>query len=150
MSNELGPRPKCPECGKPTSEFPCTHCGWEPVIDVEDPLKDWPIIPNIPIEWKHLEDGSMIASAVKIDLGALGEFELSSELNISAEDAPVYDFQDFESVRKDIQRAFGDIILKAAARILVRRGEGILPIEHPYSLAIKVFHPLIQPQSSDE
>lgn len=114
-------------------------------IDIEDPLKGWPKIPDIPIEWKHLKDGSMEASVTEVDLGVLGKFELSSELNISAEDAPAFDMQDLESVKRDVQHAFGDLILKAAARVLVRRGRGISPIRHPYSLAIKAFHPLIQP-----
>lgn len=93
-------------------------------------LKGWPDIPEVPIKFNLKtgpEDGSRIAAPVEMDLGVLGIWT-SEQLKISPEAVEEFGEEGPEEMRRDAQYAFENVILKAAAKILAKRGEGLGPM----------------------
>lgn len=100
----------------------------------------FPRIPEIEVEFKpHVfDDGSkglIVDPPVVIDLGILGEFELGSIPLADEEDLPM-DEQKAE-VRKEVQVALERLLLRFAAVVLVKRGEGLSPVGIWYEGALR-------------
>lgn len=95
----------------------------------------FPELPEIEVEFKpHVfDDGSRGLQSdppIVISLGILGEFELGPILLTEMEDIPLEEQK--AEIRKEVQVALGRLLLRFAAVVLVKRGEGLAPIEGWY------------------
>lgn len=102
-------------------------------------MKDWPKIPEIEVIFIPQGDGSLKADVIEIDLGLLGKWKLPGMAIVDPKTLgdPEFLKECMEDSRREVQTAFGRIILKAAALILVKRGQGISPMLGWYETALE-------------
>lgn len=87
--------------------------------------ENWLEIPEVPVNFVWREEEGWVAPSVEMDLGLLG---IWNSPRLSFGPGVKYDEQEVEEIKGDVQYAFEKLILRAAAQILVKRGEGLGPI----------------------
>ena len=98
------------------------------------------MIPEIEVEFKpHVfDDGSkglMVDPPVVLDLGVLGEFKIGTLQVKDMEDVSLE--EQTAEVRKEVQVALERLLLRFAAVVLVKRGEGLSPVGVWYEDALR-------------
>lgn len=98
-----------------------------------------PKIPGIPVVFKPC-DGGLVAE-VDVDLGVLGihglEIRVDEKTLKEFDSDPAWQAEVKEEAKREIQYAFGELLLKYAAVVLVNRGEGLLPMANRYEVALQ-------------
>jgi len=98
----------------------------------------WPEIPEIEVKFEPYEhDGSIgLIANPQVDLGILGVWDIGGEIWIRDTEGISLEEQIVE-IKTEVQYAFSRLLLRIAAVALVKRGEGLAPIEAWYEYALK-------------
>jgi len=99
----------------------------------------WPKVPEIEVKFEPYEhdNGSIgLIANPRVDLGILGVWDLGGEIWIrDMEDISLE--EQIVEIKTEVQYAFSRLLLRIAAVALVKRGEGLAPIEAWYEHALK-------------
>jgi len=99
----------------------------------------WPEIPKIEVKFEPYEhnDSSLgLMANPRADLGILGMWDIGGEIWIrDMEDISLE--EQIAEIKTEVQHAFSRLLLRIAAVALVKRGEGLAPIETWYETAAK-------------